>query len=84
MDKPTGTSYPGSIEAMLPPEIRKALLTPEEFRAGLDNAIGRNTIYGYIRAGKIKHVKIGRKILVLRGELTDFPQREMLQQAEQK
>lgn len=77
MEKLTGTTYPRELEAMLPPEIRKALLTPEEFRAGLDNAIGRNTIYSYLRAGKIKHVRIGRKILVPQSELVDFPQREM-------
>lgn len=83
MEKLTGTIYPRELEAMLPTEIRKALLTPEEFRAGLDNAIGRNTIYSYLRAGKIKHVRIGRKILVLQSELVDFPLREMAQQAEQ-
>lgn len=78
MNKPTGATYPREIEAMLPAEVRKALLTPEEFRAGLDHAIGRNTIYTYLRAGKIKHVRIGtRKILIPKSELVDFPLREM-------
>lgn len=70
-------TYESGLEAMLPAEIRKALLTPEEFRAGLDNAIGRNTIYEYLKARKIKHVKIGRKILIPKSELVDFPLREM-------
>lgn len=83
MEKLTGTTYPRELEAMLPTEIRKALLTPKEFRAGLDNAIGRNTIYRYLQARKIKHVKIGRKILILKSELVDFPLREMSLQAEQ-
>ncbi len=83
MDKPTGASYLGNIEAMLPAEIRKALLTPEEFRAGLDNAIGRNTIYRYLQARKIKNVRIGKKILIPKSELTDFPLREMSLQAEE-
>lgn len=77
MSNPSNFTHKGNLEAMLPAEIRKALLTPEEFRAGLDNAIGRNTIYSYLRAGKIKHVRIGRKILVPQSELVDFPQREM-------
>jgi excisionase family DNA binding protein len=83
MDKITGAIYPRGLEDMLPAEVRKALLTPEEFRKGLGNAIGRNTVYTYIRARKIKHVKIGRKILIPKSELVDFPLREMAQQAEQ-
>jgi hypothetical protein len=83
MDKLTGPTYPRGLEAMLPTEIRKALLTHEEFRKGLDNAIGRNAIYCYLPARKIKHVKIGRKILIPKSELVDFPLREMAQQAEQ-
>ncbi len=75
--------YRGNLEALLPTKIRKALLTPEEFRKGLDDAIGRNTIYLYLRARKIKHVKIGRKILIPKSELVDFPLREMAQQEEQ-
>lgn len=75
--------YRSGLEALLPTEIRKTLLTPEEFRAGLDNAIGRNTIYRYLQARKIKHMKIGKKILIYKSELVDFPLREMSQQAEQ-
>lgn len=77
MNKFSASLYEGNLEAMLPAEIRKALLTPEEFRTGLDNAIGRNTIYLYLKARKIKHVKIGRKILIPKSELVDFPLREM-------
>ena len=55
----------------------KPLLTPEEFRQiGLGGAVGRNSIYELIRANRIRHVKIGRKILIPRSEVHDFPARE--------
>ena len=55
----------------------KPLLTPEEFRTvALGGTIGRNSIYELIRANRIKHVKVGRKILIPRSEARDFPQRE--------
>ena len=53
------------------------LLTPEEFRTvALGGTIGRNSIYELIRANRIKHVKVGRKILIPRSEAHDFPKRE--------
>ena len=57
-------------------ENAKPLLTPDEFCEGLRKVIGRNSIYGLIQANRIKHIKVGRKILIPRSELTDFPARE--------
>ena len=58
-------------------EQLKPLLTPEEFRTvALGGTIGRNSIYELIRANRIKHVKVGRKILIPRSEAQDFPERE--------
>ena len=58
-------------------EQLKPLLTPEEFRTvALGGTIGRNSIYELIRANRIKHVKVGRKILIPRSEARDFPARE--------
>ena len=58
-------------------EQLKPLLTPEEFRTvALGGTIGRNSIYELIRANRIKHVKVGRKILIPRSEAQDSPERE--------
>ena len=55
----------------------KPLLTPEEFRQiGLGGGVGRNSIYELIRSNRIRHVKIGRKILIPSSEVHDFPARE--------
>lgn len=58
------------------PGAAKPLLTPDEFFEGLQKAIGRNSVYSLIQAGRIKHIHVGRKILIPRSELTDFPARE--------
>lgn len=57
-------------------ESAKPLLTPDEFWEGLQKSIGRNSLYGLIQVGRIKHIRVGRKILIPRSELTDFPVRE--------
>lgn len=54
----------------------KPLLTLEEFRHALGGAIGRNTLYELVRANRIRHVRLGRKILIPAAEVTDFPERE--------
>jgi excisionase family DNA binding protein len=59
-----------------PHENTKPLLTPDEFWEGMQKVIGRNSLYGLIQAGRIKHIRVGRKILIPRSELTDFPVRE--------
>jgi excisionase family DNA binding protein len=55
----------------------KPLLAPDEFRECLGGAIGRNSIYELLRAGRIKHIKIGRKLLIPSSEVEDFPKREV-------
>lgn len=53
----------------------KPLLTPDEFRDALGSAIGRGSIYELLRAGRIRHVKLGRKILIPRSEVEAFIER---------
>lgn len=55
---------------------RKPLLTPEEFWVGLGKTMGQRSIYGFIGSGKIKHIRVGRKILIPRSELKEFLIRE--------
>ncbi len=52
------------------------LLTPDQFRLELQNVIGRRSIYGLLSAGRIKHLRVGRRILIPRSEVTGFAQRE--------
>ena len=54
------------------------LLTPNEFRARFKGMIGRNTLYNAIRARRIKHIRLGRKILILGTEVRDWPLRESI------
>lgn len=60
-------------------ENTKPLLTPDEFWEGMQKVIGRNSLYGLIQANRIKHIRVGRKILIPRSELTDFAAREITQ-----
>lgn len=56
----------------------RPFLTPEQFRtSALGGCIGRGTLYELIRAKRIRHVRIGRKILIPASEATDFPEREV-------
>ena len=55
----------------------KPLLSPDEFLQAMQGTIGRNSVYGLIQAKRIKHIRLGRKILIPRSELTDFPLREL-------
>lgn len=55
---------------------QEALLSPAEFRARLGNRVGRNTVYDAIRAGRIRAVRVGRKILILPSEVHEWPIRE--------
>ena len=58
-------------------ENTKPLLSPDEFLDAMQNTIGRNSLYGLIQANRIKHLRLGRKILIPRSELTDFLVREL-------
>ena len=54
----------------------KPLLTVDEFLAQMQGAIGRNSVYDLLRANRIKHLKVGRKILIPSSEVTGFIERE--------
>lgn len=54
----------------------KRLLTPVEFHHALGGAIGRSSIYELLRANRIRHVRVGRKLLIPAQEVDDFIQRE--------
>lgn len=54
----------------------KPLLTPDEFRHALGGAIGRGNVYELLRAGRIRHIKLGRKILIPHREVEAFIERE--------
>ena len=53
------------------------LLSPQQFAAKFNGAIGRNAIYEGVRSNRIRHVRIGkRKILILASEVDEWPLRE--------
>lgn len=54
----------------------KPFLSPSEFFDEMKGTIGKNSLYGFIHSGRIKNIRVGRKILIPRSELTDFPTRE--------
>ena len=58
------------------PQVRK-LLSPAEFYEALDRAIGLNAIYGLINAGRVKSIRLGRKILIPHQEVWEWPEREV-------
>ena len=72
-DKVTRREIAIQMEAHLQ---RKPLLSPDEFRDELKNTIGRNSIYELLQTGRIKHLKLGRKILIPASEIEAFPLRE--------
>ena len=54
----------------------KPFLSIPEFYRQLGGTVGTNSLYGLVRSGRIKSIKVGRKILIPRSELIDFPARE--------
>ncbi len=54
----------------------RPFMSTAEFLAEMDGKIGKNSFYGLLHSGRIKSVRIGRKFLIPRSELTDFPARE--------
>jgi excisionase family DNA binding protein len=54
----------------------KALLSPKEVYEAFGGAIGYNAVYELVRSGRIKSIRLGRKILVPRSELEDWLERE--------
>lgn len=54
----------------------KELLSPTEFYDRFHGAVGKSSIYGALRANRIRHVRLGRKILILASEVEAWPERE--------
>ncbi len=52
------------------------VLTPETFHDAIGGSIGKNRIYELLRAGRIRHVRIGSRFLILATEVHDFFHRE--------
>lgn len=52
------------------------VLTIKQFHAAIDGAIGLNSLYELARCGRLKTVRIGRKLLVLASEVDNFFLRE--------
>ena len=52
------------------------VLTPEAFHHATGGAIGKNRIYELLHAGRIRHVRIGNRFLILAHEVQDFFERE--------
>ena len=51
------------------------LLTPRQFKKKRPE-VGLNSIYRAIEEERIRHLRIGRKILILASEVEDWPRRE--------
>lgn len=56
--------------------VTKTLITPTEFYNRLDGVVGKSSIYEAIRGNRIRHLKVGRKILILASEVEAWPLRE--------
>lgn len=58
--------------AFQPPVV----LSPESFHDAIGGAIGKNRIYELLHAGRIRHLRIGSRFLILATEVQDFFLRE--------
>ena len=54
----------------------KNLLSPAEFYNCFDGMVGKSSIYEALKGNRIKHLKLGRKILILASEVEAWPLRE--------
>lgn len=52
------------------------VLTVRKFHEAIGGVIGLNSLYEYARSGRLKSVRIGRKLLILTSEVEDFFERE--------
>ncbi len=68
----TSTQQPEESRAFVPPPV----LTPQAFHTAIQGTIGLNTIYELLRAGRLRHARIGNRYLVLASEAHDFFERE--------
>ena len=83
MDQATPSNQPFKLSTQAYPSADdlylqqfKPLLTPREFHEAMHGAIGLAKIYELLHAKRIKHTRLGRKILIPRQEVVDFPHRE--------
>jgi excisionase family DNA binding protein len=56
--------------------VIKPAISPEEFREATGGAIGLHSIYRGLENGDIRSLRIGRKYLIPRSEVTAFFERE--------
>lgn len=52
-------------------------LSPSELWEALGRRVGRQAIYEALNGGRIRCMRIGRKYLIPRTEIEDWPNREM-------
>lgn len=71
-------SPPNSRPFTAHPEPQKdpPLITVNEYRERMGRRIGRNAIYQAINEGRIRHIRVNRKILILSSEVEGWPMRE--------
>jgi len=68
-----------AYSSFLPPPPSSSsprVLTIKQFHAAIDGAIGLNSLYELARCGRLKTVRVGRKLLVLASEVDNFFLRE--------
>lgn len=58
--------------AFVPPPV----LTPEAFHEAIGGVIGKNRIYELLHAGRLRHVRMGSRFLILAAETEAFFERE--------
>ncbi len=70
----TSTSRPSTHNAE--PQNDPPLITVDEYRERMGHRIGRNAIYQAVNEGRIRHIRVNRKILILSSEVEGWPMRE--------
>ena len=68
---PSNTKPP----SMKPPATTP-LVSPKKFHNCFGGGIGLNSIYEGVKSNRIRHIKIGRKILIPASEVEAWPLRE--------
>ena len=73
---PGGAGASGVEQSVARPASARKAITVREFYEAIDGVIGLNTLYEFARSGRLKSVRIGRKLLILASEVDDFFERE--------
>lgn len=55
---------------------RPKVMSVREFYDAIQGVIGLNTLYEFARSGRLRSVRIGRRLLILTSEVEDFFDRE--------